>query len=86
MGAKAAQAPAAVATGAKVRTHYSALSLGSFAWSRPVTLVFVGTLFTVKRKIWGARPLQDFPFSPPVDERNHRANDDYQHDERNQEP
>ena len=86
LGAKAAQAPAAVATGDKVRNHYSALSLGNFAWSLRVTLALVGARFTGKRKIWGARPLQNFPFSPPAEGRGQYANDDYQHGKRNQEP
>jgi hypothetical protein len=85
-GAGATQAPAAVATGAKGRNHYSALSLGSFAWSFRVTLDLVGARFTGKRKILGARLRQKFPFSPLADDRDHCANEDYQHRKRNQEP
>jgi hypothetical protein len=80
------KSPAAVATGDTVRNHCSALSLGSFAWSLRVTLGFVGALFTVKRKIWGARLLQTFPFSPPAEGRGQYANGDYQHGKQNQEP
>jgi len=60
--------PAAVATGDKVRNHYFAPGLGNFAWCWLVTLALVGR-FMGKRKIFGARPLQDFPFSPPAEER-----------------
>jgi hypothetical protein len=74
----------------KVGNHYSALSLGSFAWSWLVTLALVGlasvgTRFTVEGKIWGARPLQTFLLSPPIDKWEHYANDDYQHAKRDQE-
>jgi hypothetical protein len=80
------ESPAAVATGDKARNHYSALSLGSLAWSFRVTLVLVGARFTGKRKILGAGSLQEFPFSPPAEDRGHRAHDDYQYSKRNQYP
>jgi hypothetical protein len=51
-----------------------------------VTLALVGTHIAGKRKIWGARPLQILLFSPPAEEREHCANDDYQHGKRNPEP
>ena len=89
MGRQANQEPAAVATGAKVRNPF-ALILGSFSWSlfvtRFVTLAVGGTHFAVKGKIWGARPLQALLFSPPVEEREPCAHDDYQHGKRNPEP
>src|ERR1700675_246796 len=68
----------------------SAPILGSFAWSlsvtRFVTLTLVGTHFAVKGKIWSARPFQALLFSPPAEEREPCANDDYQHGKRNPEP
>jgi hypothetical protein len=66
--------------------HYSTLRLGSFAWFLRVALALVGTRFAGKRKIWGARPFQTLPFSPPAEKRDHGANNDYQHGKRNQEP
>ena len=54
----------------QVTAELLSLSLGSFArcW-----LVSVGALFLPERKIWGAGPLQHFPFSPPAEDRNQRA-------------
>ena len=53
-----------------VTAELLSLSLGSFArcW-----LVSVGALFLRERKIWGAGPLQHFPFSPPAEDRDQRA-------------
>jgi len=79
------RSPAAVATGDTVRNRYSALTLGSFARYLRVSLVLVGARFPGKRKIWGARPRQNFPFSPPVEGRGEYANNKYQHGKQNQE-
>jgi hypothetical protein len=73
-----------------LENRYSALSLGSLAWSWLVTLALVGlasdgTRFTVEGKIWGARPLQTLLLSPPIDKWEHCANDDYQHAKPDQE-
>jgi hypothetical protein len=81
---KRTKPPAAVATGDKDRTPYFALSLGNLAWL--VRLVLVGARFTGKGKIWGATPLQTFLLSPPAEEGDEYAKNDYQHGKRNQEP
>lgn len=83
---KRPKSPAAVAAGEKARTPYSALSLGSFAWSFRVTLVLVGARFTGKGKIWGVSPRQTFLLSPPAEEGDEYPKEDYQHGKRNQEP
>jgi hypothetical protein len=53
-----------------VTAELLSLSLGNFAW---FWLVSVGVRFINERQIWGAGPLQYFPFSPPAEERDQRA-------------
>src|ERR1700675_3401812 len=69
------KSPAALATGDNVRNHYYVLDLGSLAWYCGITLTWVGARFLGKRKIFGAGPLQSFPFSPSADKRGHCAQD-----------
>ena len=67
----------------KFENRYSALSLGSFAHYWRVALALVGARFMRKREILGARLLQHFSFSPPVEEGGQCAYDEHQHDKRN---
>ena len=59
--------------------------LGSFAWFLLVAVALVGAGFTDKRKIWGVRSLEGFPFSPSAEKRDQGANDDHQNAKRYQE-
>jgi hypothetical protein len=67
----------------KFENRYAALSLSSFTPSGRVALPRVGFCFLRKREILASRLLQKFSFSPPVVKRDHCADEENHHDNRN---